>query len=173
MGEVRIVRAGQERIDDLEPLWKALQEHHLAGEEEIPGIPMRRPDDSWPRRRARYVRWLAEPDAFALIAEENDRPVGYALVTVHGPADDTHVTRDRLAELQSLSVEAGRRGKGVGGRLMEAVYAELRALDVRELVIGVMASNHEAIRYYERLGFNPWLAVYMGTIPDPPAEPGP
>ena len=172
MAVVRIVRAGQERIDDLEPLWKAMQEHHLSEEREIPGIPMRDPNDSWPRRRAKYERWLAEPAAFVLIAEEDDRPIGYAMVTVLEPADDTHETRDRFAELQSLSVEAERRGEGLGERLMEAVYAELRALDVRELVIGVMASNEGAIRFYERLGFRPWLAIYMGTIPDPPPATG-
>lgn len=102
MGDVDIVRAGAERLDQLEPLWKSLQEHHRSVDPGVPGIPPRSVDDSWPRRRVKYVEWLRHPDAFVLLAEEGATPVGYALVSIHEPADDTHETGERWAELQSL-----------------------------------------------------------------------
>ncbi len=166
MGGLRIVKVGEERIDDLGPLWKSMQAHHREVAREIPGIPLREPEDSWARRRAEYLRWLAQPGAFALIAEIDGTAVGYTLVTIYEPGDDTHVTGERFAEMQSLSVLPEHRGGGIGNRLMEAVYEELRAIAVREMVIGVMAGNEGAARLYERHGFRPWVLKYIGRIPD-------
>ena len=162
---VRIVKAGAERVDALEPLWGSLHTHHRQVADEMPGIPMREVEDSWPRRRTRYVEWLSDPDAFVLIAEDDAIPVGYALVSLHG-ADDTHVTADRVGELQTLAVEPGYRGTGLGTRLLERVYQELRSLGVGEMLIGVLAGNDDALRLYERHGFRPWVIVTLGRIPD-------
>ncbi len=163
--DVRIVKAGVERVDELEPLWKALQSHHHDLEGHIPGIPLRDLDTSWERRRVNYVGWLSEPDSFVLVAEGvGGHPVGCALVSVHS-ADDTHVTRDRFAELESLSVLPELRGAGLGSRLLEAVFEEVRGLGIREMVIGVLAANTDAARLYERYGFRPWVVKYMGVVP--------
>jgi hypothetical protein len=70
VNDVRIVRAGPERLDDLASLWRSLQEHHRSVDPAIPGIPPRSANDSWPRRRAKYVEWLRDPDAFVLLAEQ-------------------------------------------------------------------------------------------------------
>jgi ribosomal protein S18 acetylase RimI-like enzyme len=164
--EVRIVKVGAERIDELEPLWKALQEHHRSVDPGLPAIPPRTADDSWPRRRAKYADWLQHPDAFVLFAEAAARPVGYALVSIHEPADDTHVTGERWAELQSLSVEPTSRGGGLGTRLMERVYEELRASRIEELAIGVIATNERAMHFYERQGFRPWVVTTLGKVPE-------
>jgi GNAT superfamily N-acetyltransferase len=168
MTNVRIVKTGLDRVEDLGPLWRSLHEHHHAVGADVPGIPLRDPEDSWARRRAEYLEWLAEPGAFVLLAEDEGRAVGYALVTMHEPGDDTHVTRERFAELKTLSVLEGRRGAGIGTSLLEAVFAELRAEGVRELLIGVLAANRDAARLYERYGFRPWHIEYLGTVPDAP-----
>jgi GNAT superfamily N-acetyltransferase len=171
MSDVRITRAGLDRVEDLGPLWRSLQEHHRAIGADAPGIPLRDPEDSWTRRRAEYLEWLTEPGTFVLLAEDGGRAVGYALVTMHEPGDDTHITLERFAELKTLSVLEGRRSAGIGTRLLEAVFAELRAAGVRELLIGVLAANRDAARLYEGHGFRPWHVEYLGTVPDaPPAS---
>lgn len=164
--DARIVRTGPERIDDLEPLWKALVEHQGSLDPRPRGIRVRTPEDSWPYRRAEYERWLAEPGAFALIAEDDAGPVGYALVSMIEPADDHWITRERWAELQTLVVLPGRRRSGLGSRMMDAVHEELRRLGIRELVIGVVATNDDALRFYGRLGYRPWVVKLLGAIPD-------
>ena len=165
-----IVKAGAERVDDLEPLWRALVEHQAAVDPGIEGIPPRTPADSWPIRRGNYVRWLtADPDAFILIAEEEGRPIAYALVSIQGE-DDTHVTGDRIAELESLSVLPASRGSGLGARMMDAVFVELRALEIGELKIATIVTNERVRRFYERLGFHPWLTVSFGKVPPPPQD---
>lgn len=165
MDGVRIVKAGRKRVDDLEPMWRALHSHHLTVDPRLPGVPMREVDDTWPRRRVEYEEWLAEPDAFVMIAEDGERPVGYALVHLH-PADDCWVTGERFAELESLSVLPEARDGGIGAALMAAVYEELRRLGVHALEIGVLSTNEGAIRFYERQGFRPWVVHYLGAIPD-------
>ena len=92
-----IVRDGPERIDELRPLLESLSAHdaevapHLAA---LGGL--RTPAESWAVRRALYEEWLAEPDAFILIAEAASEPVGYALVHMRGPEEDVvHTGSDR------------------------------------------------------------------------------
>ena len=168
---IRILRAGSERVDDLEPLWKALHDHHREVATPIPAAPWRETDDSWPRRREKYLGFLAQPDAFVLVAEDGGRPVAYALVTVSGSADDTNDTGDRWAELQTLSVLPRFRVRGLGTRMLEAVYAELRPLGVRTMSIGVARGNDDALHFYARHGFTPWITATLGPIPPDPRSP--
>jgi GNAT superfamily N-acetyltransferase len=165
---IHIVKVGAERVDDLEPLARSMHAYHLTVDPAIPGIPPRDEDGWWALRRERYQRWLTAPGAFALVAETDDpatRPIGYAVVSIHGGPDDSHVTGERFAELQSLAVLEGMRGAGVGSALLHAVYAELRALGIEELAIGVLATNHDALRLYEREGFTPWVVITLGKVP--------
>ena len=86
-------------------------------------------------------------------------------MTVHDE-DDSHRTRERFAELQSLAVLEDRRGEGIGSALLHQVYREVRAAGMTEMVIGVLATNEPAMRLYEREGFRPWVVLTMGTVPD-------
>jgi len=171
MGEIDIVGAGADRVDDLAPLWRAMQEHHIRVGPDIPGIPPRTPEASWEVRRGRYLEWLSGEDAFVLIAEEGARAVGYALVSFH-ERDDTHSTGARFGELHSLAVAPDRRGGGIGTRLLHEVYRRVRAARVDEMVIAVMEGNDRVRALYERDGFVPWVTVTLGKVPDPDA-PGP
>jgi ribosomal protein S18 acetylase RimI-like enzyme len=167
--DVRIVRGGVERIPDLEPLTRALHSHHQTVDPEVPGVPPRDEDAWWRIRSERYRGWLADDDGFVLVAEQNDMPIGYALITFHG-ADDSHVTGDSFAELQSLAVLAEHRGRGVGRALLDEVYRQVREAGVHEMVIGVLATNEPALRLYRKDGFRPWVILTMGKVPDPDAR---
>lgn len=165
---VRFAAAGASRIPDLEPLTRALHAHHVMVDPAIPGIPPRDADAWWAIRRGRYAAWLAEDDTLLLIAEDDGAAVAYAFVTFH-PADDSHTTGARFAELQSLVVAEDRRRDGLGTELLHEVYRRVRGLGVTEMVIGVLATNEPAMRLYAREGFRPWVVLTMGTVPDPDA----
>ena len=165
---MRIVRAGADRLPEVEPLARALHRHHLTVDPAIPGVPPRDEDGWWRVRSARYRGWLADPATIMLLAEDDGAAVGYALVTVHDE-DDSHRTGARFAELQSLAVPEDRRGEGIGTALLHQVYREVRAVGIVEMVIGVLATNEPAMRLYEREGFRPWVVLTMGTVPDPDA----
>ncbi len=165
MDDVRIVKAGVERIQELEPLWRALHAQHLSVDAELPGIPMRSQEDAWERRRRLYQGWLCEKDALLLTAEYQGRTVGYALAHMH-EADESWDTHGRFGVLESIAVLPEMRRQGVGRKVMSALYAELRRLGVTVLEIGVVATNESAKRFYERQGFGPWLIHYLGAVPD-------
>jgi len=75
---IEIVKAGAERIDDLEPLWHELVLHQRAM---LPVLgPVRERADTWERRRRHYAELLAKPGAFALLAVRAGALVGYAMV---------------------------------------------------------------------------------------------
>ena len=165
MDDLRIVRAGAERIPDLEPLTRGLHAHHLTVDPDIPGIPPRDADEWWAIRSQRYAEWLGHEGAFALIAEDDEGPAAYALVSFH-ERDDSHTTGERFAELHSLAVADGRRGQGIGTRLLHEVYREIRAAGAEVIVFGVLATTEPAMRLYAREGFTPWVVLTFGKVPE-------
>lgn len=163
--EIRVGRLVLTDLDVVEPLWRALHhEHQRVG----PRWPRWWPGDrSWEIRRSRYVEWLSDPDAFGLVAWHSDTPVGYAVVHVRRGPDDSWVSGERIAELESLAVAEGHRNAGIGTKLMDAVLMRLREIGVDDLWIGVVDGNEQALRFYARHGFRPLMATLGGrTSPE-------
>jgi len=168
--ELRIVRAGPERIADLEVLWKALQDHHARIAPVRAGLRARSADAAWERRRPKYEALLATPSAFVLIAERAGRPVGYALVHL-AEASHGYESGERVGEVETLSVLGAERGNGIGSALIDAVERELATQGVRELRLSVLAGNDDALRFYERRGMMPFAHVLLGPVGDRSGEP--
>jgi ribosomal protein S18 acetylase RimI-like enzyme len=167
-GDIEIVRGGPERLDDLEPLWLTLHDHHRSIAGHLAELaPFRTGPESWVPRRARYERVLAEKDTFLLFAERDGRPVGCALVVLTG-TEATLRLGERVAELDTISILPEERGRGLGTRLLEAVYEELRRRGITELSLAVMTGNDDAVRFYERHGFKSYLGIMLGRVPPAP-----
>jgi ribosomal protein S18 acetylase RimI-like enzyme len=159
MPDVSIRHLDPADIELVEPLWNALREHHASVSPHL-GAPRTR-EASWQRRRAQYERWLAEPDAFVLIAELGETPVGYAMVHLRA-GSPTWPTGERAGEVETLSVQPDARGRGIGTMLLRAVERELAGLGVDELSLHAISTNHQAMAFYERHGLRPfaqWLSV--------------
>jgi ribosomal protein S18 acetylase RimI-like enzyme len=76
---------------------------------------------------------------------------------------DTWETGDRIGELEAIGVLPEHRGKGIGSALLDAVDREFEALGVRDVILGVLPGNTDAMRLYARRGFTPtWL--YMSRL---------
>ena len=141
--------AGIERIDEIEPLWASLQEHHA----ELDDVPSVRPHTaSWGRRRAQYERWLEEGSARLFIASDDGRAVGYVMLKF-GSGPSTWEVGDRSAEIETIAVLPEVRSSGVGGQLMDAAIAAAEEAGVKAIGVGVVHTNQEAIQFYERAGF--------------------
>jgi ribosomal protein S18 acetylase RimI-like enzyme len=151
-----------DQLDTVEPLWNALQEHHSKLTPNLGGRASGRElADSWRRRRAKYERWLQDPDTFYVIAEIGNRSVGYAFVTI-GAGYAGWQTGDQLAELETLSVLPEHRGDGIGTALLECVWEHLAKIGVEDLAITAAKSNVDSHRFYERHGFSQGFVVYYG-----------
>jgi ribosomal protein S18 acetylase RimI-like enzyme len=152
-----IALAGIDRIDELGPLWLQLHHHHARVSRVQPFV-----DDetSWAVRRRGYVD-IFEEGGFALIAEDDVGPAGYAMVRIHEGGDDSWALADRWGEVWTLVVAEERRGNGIGTALLDAVDAELAQRGIADLMIGVMEGNDGARRLYERRGLVPgWVQLY-------------
>jgi ribosomal protein S18 acetylase RimI-like enzyme len=163
-----IQRAGIERLDDLAPLWLAMQSHH---ESVAPPAltaevaPFRDHADSWRRRRAIYVAWFDAGDAVLHVAEDADGELaGYAMVRLGG-AWAQLATPEAMAELESLSIGPDHRGHGLGSRLIAAVHDDLRERGIELLTLAVFAGNEPAARLYARFGMQPILTHMIGRVP--------
>src|SRR3954451_9943590 len=161
MSELRIVKGGTERIGDLEPLWRALYEHHRGIAEGVSGV---RPfEDTWRQRQGQYRDWLeGDTDAVLLVAERDGRAVGYAMLTA-GPGAATWDLSDRVAAMETLSVLPPERGSGVGAALIQAIRRWALKRGVRTISVGLAHTNVGAKRFYEREGFTPF---YLGMVLD-------
>jgi len=164
-----IVDIPQGRLGQLEPLWRALYDHHNAV---TPHLSERsRPFElAWQSRRQTERKWLqAEPDSFVIAAQETDRIVGYAFVRVRsavGFAESWSVS-DPLADLATLSVLPEFRGQGIGSALMDAVETRLREIGIPDMAITVIATNSEAIPFYERRGAVPFTTELIQRVAHP------
>jgi GNAT superfamily N-acetyltransferase len=158
--EVR--RGGLDELDAVEPLWRAMLEHHgtLTGDE----FPMRAPDESWAMRRADYVGWLDDGSGMLLLAraEDADDVLGYAFLRWH-PSGPTWDFGTLIGEVESLAVAASARGSGIGMALLDAGRDELRALGIVFWSVDVVESN-AAVRLYERAGFRPNYRKMFGRV---------
>lgn len=155
-----VERGDPAEIDRLEPLWKALLDHQRGV---YAGVAQRSPDESWRRRRVEYARWLAQGESFFVVARRGDELLAYAMVEIR-EASPMWDLGDRVADLQTLVVLPGERRRRLGSAILDAVDGELRRLGIEHVLVGVMAGNAEAARFYERRGFVPYAGVMRREV---------
>lgn len=104
-------------------------------------------EERTPEERA---AWLAArgPRHPVLVAEADGAVVGW------GSLNGFNARRayDHVADF-SLYVERAWRGRGVGGRLLEALVARAREIGFHKLVLSAFPWNESGLRAYRRAGF--------------------
>jgi ribosomal protein S18 acetylase RimI-like enzyme len=103
----------------------------------------------------------------AVIAEDENGPVGYALANV---VPQTPIR----GHLYDLYVHADSRGRGVGRELIAAVGERLKARGATHLSLDVALTNDPARRLYERLAFRAYdvlMAVELEQLEQQLAAP--
>ena len=147
-------------LDLVGPLWVAVHHQHAQTMPQL--VPYVSDDESWRVRRGLYEELLAKPDTLLLLASVEDSIVGYGLAHVM-PVDETWIpdtweTGSRIGEIESLSVLPQYRGSGLGSELLSRLEEHLNTIGVKDLILGALPGNTDAIRLYERRGYQPtWL----------------
>lgn len=166
VAEPVVVPVPQDRLDDLQPVWRALYEHHTALTPHLRDrvVPF---EQAWESRRAIERQWFAaEPESFVLAAQDIGRYVGYAFVRVRPGAGfgASWAASDPLAELAILVVLPEMRGQGIGSMLLDAVEARLHEMGIEDMLVGVITTNTDAMRLYERRGAVPFLTQFVHRV---------
>jgi ribosomal protein S18 acetylase RimI-like enzyme len=144
---------GVDRLDELEPVYRAQYEHHVAVSTWRPA-PERGPAAAWQRRRGRWEATLSSPDGIGLVAERDGRVVGALIGEIEKPAEgsDTYAVPTSTAHVHDIAVLPDARGAGVGRALMERFEQLLRERGVESYGLELMAGNEAARVFYEKLG---------------------
>jgi ribosomal protein S18 acetylase RimI-like enzyme len=156
----RIRTGNAEDVDLVGPLWVAVHHRHAETMPEL--APYVSDDETWRVRRTLYKDLLAKPDTLLLLAFVGDAVVGYGLAHIL-PVDDTWIpdtwaTGSRIGEIESLSVLPQFRGSGLGSELLDRLEDHLHEQSVEDFILGALPGNRDAIRLYERRGYQPtWL----------------
>jgi ribosomal protein S18 acetylase RimI-like enzyme len=155
-----VEEGGAADLELLEPLWVAVHHQHQRAMPEL--RPYVTDAATWQERRGHYDQLFAEHDPALLLGRHGDQLVGYALgYTLPASGTwlaDTWVTGDLIGEVESLAVLPEHRGHGLGSRLLEDLHERLRQQGARDLILGVLPGNADAIRLYERHGYRPtWM----------------
>lgn len=118
-------------------------------------------DPRWPDRHG--AAWisglLTNPNALLLAAVAEGGVVGH-LVGLYTPASE--MWRGAQAELVSLYVVPGLRGRGVGSGLVERFTAWARERGATRAHVTAYAANEAAVRFYRRHGYAP-LSTVLAT----------
>lgn len=133
--------------------------------------------DAWPqlfaapgasgRDAAHWAASLQHEDFVCFVAEHDGGLAGFVTVKV---ADERSTLRPpmRYAEIGSVCVDEGLRGRGIGRRLMGLVEDWARMRGAADLRLVVWLFNEGARRLYEELGYVP-RSLAMGKPLDPAA----
>jgi ribosomal protein S18 acetylase RimI-like enzyme len=157
---------GVDRLDDLEPVYRALYEHHVAVSTWKPA-PERGPDAAWQRRRGRWEATLRSSDGVGLVAELDGRLVGALIGEIEMPAEgsDTYAVPSSTAHVHDLAVLPEAQGAGVGRALMDRFEQLLRERGVESYGLEVMAGNDAATAFYDKLGLERAQVTLYKVLP--------
>lgn len=103
-----------------------------------------------PAYEAAFARIAASPDCRLYVASEGVRILGTFQLTLI----PTITGRGRLrAKVESVQVEAGMRGRGIGEAMMRHAETEARAAGAAFIELGSNRARLQAHRFYLRLGY--------------------
>ena len=118
-----------------------------------------RPDHFKRPQRTDMVAWfkstLEKPTTRALIAEEDDKPVGYVLAIIqYYPGNPSTEARSWL-EIDQLAVDPHYRRRGIGRALVFEAIADAKTKGIDKVEAAPWSFNENTHVMFRRLGFAP------------------
>ncbi len=87
---------------------------------------------------------ILESEGMSVIAEYDGEPAGYSIAIG---------MKERKADIESICVDPGFRGKGIGMGLLTAIEQKMMERGFTESVLEVREHNRSAIALYEKAGY--------------------
>jgi GNAT superfamily N-acetyltransferase len=94
---------------------------------------------------------ISSPDVHFLVAECDSEPVGCGFARIETAKH--YLKHPMHAYLGLMYVDPSHRGRGVNGKIVDALKTWCRARQITELRLEVYSGNRAAIRAYQKQGF--------------------
>ncbi|HOT94456.1 MAG TPA: GNAT family N-acetyltransferase [Methanoregulaceae archaeon] len=152
---IRFEAHGPGAFDRIEPLWEELARHHVAcARQAAPAFEAEMAGQTFAARQAE----LREKNRGRLLRVDlaiervSGRPVGYCV---------SSAAPGQVGEVESLSVAAPFRGRGIGSALLCRASGWMDEVGVTEQVVLVFSGNPGSLPFYRRHGFLPRFSVLV------------
>ena len=135
------------RKDDLEILLKLNQEVFIDNQQYDSDLRM-----DWTlseHGRNYFTRVLNDSECCILIAEEDNKPIGYISAT---PKVITY-RKSKYVEIDNMGIVPGYRSKGIGSMLIEKCLKWAKTKGYQKMFVNSYFQNTKAITFYKRSGF--------------------
>lgn len=99
--------------------------------------------------RKYFSQALEKPEAICLIAEENEKPIGYLVAT----PKDFGYRLSRYIEIENMGVSPNSRSKGIGTLLFNKCVKIAKERDFQKVYVNAYFENTKAVGFYEKCGF--------------------
>jgi GNAT superfamily N-acetyltransferase len=107
-----------------------------------------------------FYRVLKNPNNFVLVAEEEDKIVGFASFSVR----DVIRYPKPIAELDELFIDQQHRKKGIGRQLMQTVEAKAKEKNCYRVYIESHYKHKEGHAFYEAIGYANYGYHFMKNL---------
>ena len=104
-----------------------------------------------------FEKTIKGRNSFGLIAEEDNKLIGYLVVTIRKSALRR---RNKLALLDFLFVDDKYRDKGIGTMLLQEATRILKERKIPRFQLYVLKANVDAIDFYKKNGFTEFISIF-------------
>jgi ribosomal protein S18 acetylase RimI-like enzyme len=143
--KINYVDGDEALLDQIKPLWEALNRYHLGLSENFKQYYL---DMTFQKRKADLLKkvGLGEMHVDIAVSKASGQNVGYCVSTV---------TLEKMGEIKSIFVDEAFRGMGIGNALMQKALIWIEQNGAVEKIVEVAAGNERAWSFYARYGFLP------------------
>lgn len=144
--KIEIRKATRKDVKTLKGFWLSLAKEMF----EIEGfiVPSVKNADLWV---SFVIEGIKKGQAEALLAQRDKEPIGFLYFTY--PTSEGYQTSLSYAVIHDMYVKPNHRRKKIGTRLVEETLKILKKRGIKNVRLGVLSENVNAVRFYEKFGF--------------------
>jgi ribosomal protein S18 acetylase RimI-like enzyme len=143
-----VINIRQAQKDEVEKLQFLDDELFIHDQEFDPDLNM-----NWAKSekgKAYFSKLLNNPESYCLIAENNDKAVGYLVASVK----NVSYRKSRCAEIKNIEVSPDYRSQGIGSKLIQKCLEWAKTKGYQKVYVNAYFGNKEAIKFYKKNGFS-------------------
>ncbi len=139
-----MIRKGKkEDIESIHKLDRESTKYHKKFDKEFYTIS----ENFWKKKKYSQIKAIKSPTNLILVAELNEKIVGYIWGYVQT------IMKDKIGKIQELIVTSKHRKKGIGGELTQKMLEFFKREGCIYSEIEVFVENKPTVKFYEKIGF--------------------